>query len=433
MTELTGPITLGALVLLNGYFVAAEFALVSVRRTRIDERAAHGHAGAKLTQHVLKHLDRYIAATQLGITMASLGIGFAAEPAIHHLTQRPLANLGVPPEHLSGWSFGLAFGISTVLHIVFGELAPKSLALQRSEQVALAVTAPLIAFTTTFRPIIHLLNALGNGVVRLLGLKPEAGHHTAHSASEIRAIVTASSQEGVLEDDQEAMVNNVFDLSGTTARSIMTPRTDMLLISAETTLRAVLKLNGPHGYSRLPVYQDAPDNVIGVLYSADMWAHLDTLDTTLAADVCRPAYFVPEHVRAPDLLRNLKNRQSHLAIIVDEFGGTSGLITLEDLIEEIVGEIYDETDEPGAPRVQRLHDDTFLLDAATSLDETEDTLGVRFSAERASTLGGLITHRVGCIPEVGVTVTLGEWILRVEQADERRVVQVRASRQPLNE
>ena len=200
MNDLLGFLSIFALVLFNGFFVAAEFALVSVRRTRIDQLANEGSSRGRLTQRVLKDLDLYIAATQLGITMASLGIGFLAEPAIEHMVAPTLLGWGVLEANVKTISFIIAFTVSTALHIVFGELAPKSLALQRSEQVSLAVAIPMLVFATVFRPVIYVLNATGNGVVRLLGLKPVTGHHTAHSEEEIRMIVSASRQEGVLEE-----------------------------------------------------------------------------------------------------------------------------------------------------------------------------------------------------------------------------------------
>ncbi len=224
MNDILGIVALVVLVLLNGFFVAAEFSLVSVRRTRIDQLAEEGNTAARAAQRAIKNLDLVIAATQLGITMASLGIGFIAEPAIEHLVSPLLRDVGITSEKtIHAFGFGIAFAISTVLHIVFGELAPKSLALQRSEQVAMAVTRPLLVFATVFRYVIIFLNFLGNSVVRLFGMRAVTGHHTAHSEEEIRMIVSASSQEGVLENDEKELLYNVFDLSDTMVRSIMTP------------------------------------------------------------------------------------------------------------------------------------------------------------------------------------------------------------------
>jgi putative hemolysin len=431
MNDWLGVLALFVLVLLNGFFVAAEFSLVSVRRTRIDQLADEGVGKAIATQKALKNLDLVIAATQLGITMASLGIGFIAEPAIEHLIAPVLFSLGVTSEatiHAIG--FGIAFAISTVLHIVFGELAPKSLALQRPEAVSMAVTRPLLIFTSVFRYIILLLNWMGNGVVRLFGLRAVTGHHTAHSEEEIRMIVSASSQEGVLEDDEKELVYNVFDLSDTLVRSVQTPRGEMVVADGSANLRKLLDLNTEHGYSRVPVYHDNPDNIVGVAHTNDLLQQLDQLDTMTLAELMRPTFFVPESMSIKDLLTKMRQRKSHLAIVVDEFGSTSGLVTLEDALEEIVGEIYDETDEEEEPLVKAVGDGSYLMDASVTVGEAEEYLDTNLADEEGEfeTLGGFITNHFGDIPEVGADFVHEGWVFAVEEADERRVARVRVSR-----
>ncbi|AFZ65844.1 hemolysin family protein [Deinococcus peraridilitoris] len=432
MSDIFGLAALFFLVLLNGFFVAAEFALVSVRRTRIDQLAEEGIGAARIAQRAVRNLDLYIAATQLGITMASLGIGFIAEPAIHHLVEGPLSRAGLAEGSVNTASFAIAFSISTILHIVFGELAPKSIALQRSEETSLWVVRPLMAFAFVFRPAIYLLNALGNGVVSLIGLKPVSGHHTAHSEEEIRMIVSASSQEGVLEDDEKELVYNVFDLSDTMLRSIMTPRVDMVLADASATLRRVLELNEEHGYSRVPAYRDTPDNVIGIVHTSDVLKHLQELDHVTIGDIVRPTYYAPESMRVSDLLRTMRERKSHMAIVVDEFGGTAGLVTLEDVLEEIVGEIYDETDEEAEVQVEHLGEGVYRLDASLNIDEVEEVLGVELDGQEEAgefdTLAGFVTQHFGYIPTVGERFQSEGWEFLVEGADQRRVIQVVASK-----
>ncbi|GGB56905.1 hemolysin family protein [Deinococcus soli (ex Cha et al. 2016)] len=432
MNDLLGIVALFFLVLMNGFFVAAEFALVSVRRTRIDQLADEGNATAKATQKALQNLDLYIAATQLGITMASLAIGFVAEPAIEHLLH-PLFPEGQFSEaQITAISFGVAFAISTVLHIVFGELAPKTWALQRSEQVSLLVTRPLLAFTWLFKYVIRSLNALGNGVVRLFGLRGVSGHHTAYSEEEIRMIVSASSQEGVLEDDEKELVYNVFDLSDTTVREVMTPRIDMVLVDGAAPLRRLLDLNAEHGYSRVPVFQDTPDNIVGIVHTGDMLAHLDSLDHTLIADVMRPVYFVPEGMKIKDLLAKMRDKKSHMSIVVDEFGGTAGLVTLEDALEEIVGEIYDETDDEEVSMIEVIGEGVYLMDASLTVGEVEERLGANIEDGEGEfdTLSGFMTSHFGDIPEPGQHFTHNGWAFTVEDADQRRVTRVRVERAP---
>lgn len=430
MNDLLGILALLVLVLMNGFFVAAEFSLVSVRRTRIDQLADEGVAAAKATQGALKNLDLYIAATQLGITMASLAIGFVAEPAIEHLVHPLLDGGSLTQGQITGISFGLAFAISTILHIVFGELAPKSWALQRTEQVAMMVTRPLLIFTLVFKWAIILLNAMGNGVVRLFGLRGVAGHHAAYSEEEIRMIVGASSQEGVLEESERELVYNVFDLSDTTVREIMTPRVDMIVVDGASPLRRMLELNAEHSYSRVPVYQDTPDNIVGIVHSGDVLRHLDDLDTLTVADIMRRVFFVPESMKIKDLLAKMREKKSHLSVVVDEFGGTAGLVTLEDALEEIVGEIYDETDEEELPLYQLVGEGVYLIDGGMIVHEVEQILGSNLEDGEGEfdTLGGFMTDRFGDIPEIGYTFIHEGWAFTVEEADERRVSRVRVER-----
>jgi CBS domain containing-hemolysin-like protein len=433
MSDVLGLLALIFLVAMNGFFVAAEFALVSVRRTRIDQLAEEGNGAARITQRAVKNLDLYIAATQLGITMASLAIGFVAEPAIEHLLAPPLDSAGVEPGTVKTVSFIAAFAVSTALHIVFGELAPKSLALQRSEQTSLFIARPLMVFTAVFRPVIIVLNALGNAVVGLFGLKAAGGHHTAHSEEEIRMIVSASSQEGVLEEEEKELLYNVFDLSDTPVRSIMTPRVDMVAIDATETLAKLLRLNDEHGYSRVPVYRETTDNVVGIASMPDVLKHLENLNHVTVGEIARPTYFAPEGMKVIDLFRVLQQKKTHMAIVVDEFGGTAGVVTLEDVLEELVGEIYDETDEEEESRVQNLGEGVYVLDAGLHTDEVEEVLGVSLDEEddgEFDTLSGFVYHQFGYIPQEGEEFEFAGWTFRVEAADERRVSLVRVSRRP---
>ncbi|GBF04946.1 hemolysin [Deinococcus aerius] len=430
MNDWLGVASLLFLVVANGYFVAVEYALVSVRRTRIDQLVEEGSRAARTVQRVLGRLDLYIAAVQLGVSMMSLLIGFIAEPAIEHLMEPVFRSAGLPEAWQRPTAFLVAFALSTMLHIVLGELVPKSAALQKSEQLALSLVRPLVWFTTLFRPIILGLNGLGALVLRLVGLKPVAGHHTAYSEEEIRMIVSASSQEGVLEDDEKELVYNVFDLSDTTVREIMTPRVDMVVVDGASSLRRLLELNNEHGYSRVPVYQDTADNIVGIAHAADMLRHLDDLDEITIADIMRPVFFVPEGMKIKDLLAKMREKKSHLSIVVDEFGGTSGLVTLEDALEEIVGEIYDETDEDELPLIEVIAEGVYLMDASLTVGEVEERLGTNLEDGEGEydTLSGFMTSHFGDIPQVGQSFVHGGWAFIVEEADQRRVTRVRVER-----
>ena len=433
MSDLVGLLWVFVLVLVNGFFVAAEFALVSVRRTRIDQLANEGSSRARLTQTVLKDLDLYIAATQLGITMASLGIGFLAEPALEHLAAPTLLGWGIEPGNVTTISFVLAFTLSTALHIVFGELAPKSLALQRSEDVSMLVSIPMIGFAIVFRPFIYVLNATGNGVVRMFGLKPVPGHHSAHSEEEIRMIVSASRQEGVLEEQEKELLNNVFDLSDTPVRAIMTPRVDMIAIEESAPLRRLMSLNEEHGYSRVPIFRDTTDNIVGVAYIGDLLRHLDQLDTVNVGQIARATVFAPENMKVLDLFPLLQRKKTHLAIVVDEFGGTAGIVTLEDAVEEVVGEIYDENDDEEDEKLfTLLEDGSYLFDATINCTEVERILGIDLDDQiqgNYETLSGFLFHQFEYIPRPGEETSAAGWTFHVAEADDRRVLKIRAFRQ----
>lgn len=433
MSDLVGLLWVFVLVLVNGFFVAAEFALVSVRRTRIDQLANEGSSRARLTQTVLKDLDLYIAATQLGITMASLGIGFLAEPALEHLAAPTLLGWGIEAGNVTTISFVLAFTLSTALHIVFGELAPKSLALQRSEDVSMLVSIPMIGFAIVFRPFIYVLNATGNGVVRMFGLKPVPGHHSAHSEEEIRMIVSASRQEGVLEEQEKELLNNVFDLSDTPVRAIMTPRVDMIAIEENAPLRRLMILNEEHGYSRVPIFRDTTDNIVGVAYIGDLLRHLDRLDNVTVGQIARATVFAPENMKVLDLFPLLQRKKTHLAIVVDEFGGTAGIVTLEDAVEEVVGEIYDENDDEEDEKLfTLLEDGSYLFDATINCTEVEKTLRIDLDDQiqgNYETLSGFLFHQFEYIPRPGEETSAAGWTFHVAEADDRRVLKIRAFRQ----
>ncbi|GGJ41006.1 hemolysin family protein [Deinococcus roseus] len=426
ISDLLGLLSLFVLVILNGYFVASEFALVSVRRTRIEQLVDEGVRAAKDVKTALQQLDLYIAATQLGITMASLAIGFVAEPAIEHLLHPWLEKMEVSASSVKAISFGVAFAISTTLHIVFGELAPKSIALQLTEQTALAVTKPLMIFTTVFRPVIFSMNWLGNKIVSLLGLKPASGHHSLYSEEEIRMILDTSSEAGMFEEQEREFLENVFEFDAITVKAIMTHRTEIIAMPADAPLRELIEYRREHGYSRVPVFEGTLDNITGIIHTADTLLHLDHLDTLTLETIKRPVYFVPESMKVRDLFNSLKTQKTHMAIVVDEFGGTAGLVTLEDAIEELVGDIYDETDEE-EDKIQILDNNTYMVDGGVHMNEIESLLEMEIDNSDESeyeTVAGFLFSRLGHIPKVGESVRANNWIFEVMDANDRAIKQV---------
>jgi putative hemolysin len=428
-----GLIAVVVLVLANGFFVATEFAIVAVRRSRLQQLAVEGHASARAAQDVVGHLDSYIAACQFGITMASLALGWLGEPALSHLLEPPLERVVgyFAPAAAHGVAVGVAFAVITALHIVIGELAPKGLALQRAERTALWVARPMQLFYMVFRWPITALNAVGNGVLRLVGLQPAAGHEMVHTVEELRLLVTSSQAAGIVEESEARIASRAFHFADLTAGDLMTPRTEVEAIPVTATHDEVLNraLTGVH--SRLLVYDGSLDDVVGVLHVRDLLGVLGQRpDQFNVRSLLRPVLTVPESKPADDLLDEMRAARRQLAVVIDEYGGTAGITTLEDLVEALVGRIDEEpplgTDSPAAPAAEP--DGSLLLDGLMRLAEFEELTGLRLDEavhEEVATVGGLVMERLGRMPALGDEIAVGDRTLRVEALDGRRVATVR--------
>src|SRR5258706_1133995 len=331
-----------ALVFANGFFVAAEFSIVTVRKTRIDQMIAEGHRGARAVRRAITDPDSYIAATQLGITMASIGLGWIGEPA---LAEMILPVVSFLPSQMAATtahsiSVAIAFAIVTALHITLGELAPKTIALERAEATALLVVKPTELFMRLFWPFIRLLNGMGQAVVNLLGLRGSGGHAMVHSEEELKMLVTASQEAGVLEEQEEQMLHRVFDFADLTAGQVMVPRPELVAIPADASGDALLQLVRRAGFSTLPVYRNDMDNVIGILHAVDVLKALAESSVAIPAEaLAREALTVPETMRADNLLTAFRQRGVREALVIDEYGSTAGLVTFEWLMERIVGNL----------------------------------------------------------------------------------------------
>lgn len=422
-----------ALVALNGFFVAAEFSLVAVRRTRIEHLANDGNIAAQQVRHSLDEIDNYIAATQVGITMASLGLGWVGEPAVAVLIEPLFAGLPSlwPQVSAHAVAVTIAFVTITALHIILGELVPKTIALQRAEPTALIVTGPLHLFAWLFGPFVRIMNGGGNGIVKLLGLRPATGHELAHNEDELRMLVSASQESGILQESEEEMLHKVFSFADKEAHQVMVPRTEIVTVPAEMTLQAFAEfVAAEHLHTRFPVYEGTLDSVVGIIHLKDVVTGLagdqamDTLRT-----VMRPVLVVPETIHIDELLRQLQRRRMHMAVLVDEYGGTAGLVTMEDLLEEIVGEIRDEFDieEPG---LSDHHDGTWSVDGMMSIDEFNERFGLNVSDPNYDTIAGYVLGQLGRVAEVGDEVTLDGLVLRVEEMDGRRIASLWVLPQP---
>ena len=399
--ELLGVIVL---VLANGFFVAAEFALVAVRRSRVEQLVAEGYPRAAALQRALKNLDAYLAATQLGITMSSLGLGWLGEPALAELIEPAFhllpANLALVSSH--ALAVVMAFTIITALHIVLGELAPKSLALQRTEGTALAVVNLLEIYLAIFRPAVHVLNSLGNLVLRFLGLQPGSGEELLHSTEELKLLVAASHKAGLLGEAEQDVVERVFSLGDRRVSAFMTPRTEIVWLDIDDPLDKIRRDVIESTHSMFPVGQDGIDNLLGVVQAKEFLAHGPSQPVDLQALLQQPLY-VPESMKALKALELFKKSGTHIALVVDEYGVTQGLVTLNDMLEAIVGDIPDR-DELAHPEAVKREDGSWLLDGLLPIDEFKEIFHLRKLSEgegvNYQTLGGFVLTQMGHIPSV---------------------------------
>ncbi|MBA3599848.1 MAG: HlyC/CorC family transporter [Acidobacteria bacterium] len=413
------------LVLSNGFFVASEFALVGVRRSRIATLADAGDKKAIRLLGLVDNLNAYISATQLGITLSSLALGWIGEPAIAHLLEVPLEGR-VSETVLHTISFTIAFTIITFLHIVLGELAPKTIALERAEKTALAIALPMQLFYKTFYYPIRLLDWAGTRTVRLLGLHPSSEHASIYTEEELRQLVDISQKSGHVQEEQQQLIHRVFDFAEARVRDAMIPRVSVDAISANATLEETKTAFRNLGYSRLPVYRDRVDNISGVLFRRDLEPFLESPTGFDLEKLLHPPLFIPETAKLGSLLRQMQSTRTHLAIVVDEHGGMEGIVTLEDLLEEIVGEIDDEYDEEVRLQIISQTDGTYLLDGMLAIHDANRQLNLNLPENDGyTTLAGFLMAQTGQILEAGETVEYEGVRFTVERMDKRRVRRVR--------
>ncbi len=413
------------LVLANGFFVASEFALVGVRRSRIAALAAGGNRRAKLLLELIDNLNAYISATQLGITMASLALGWIGEPVFAHLLEEPLKG-HVSDAVLHTISFTLAFTIITFLHIVLGELAPKTLALERAERVSLAIARPLHIFYRIFLWPIRMLDWAGTRTVRLFGLHPSGEHASIYSADELRQLVNISRNSGHLKVDEEKLINRVFDFSEAEVREAMIPRTRVSALSLSASLRETTKMFSGTGYSRMPVYRDKMDNVAGIVFRRDIEPFLENPNLPFSLkDLIHPALFIPDKASLGAALKQLQANRTHLACVVDEHGGMEGIITLEDLLEEIVGEIDDEFDEESRAQIVKEHD-SYLLHGTLAVRDANRILKLQLPEHAGyTTIAGFLMAQAGQVLKEESSIDYYGSRFIVERVEGRRIRRVR--------
>jgi len=418
------------LLLLNGYFVAVEFALVRSRRTRLQAMVRAGDPIARFALRASDNLARVLSASQLGITVASLGLGWVAEESIGHVFEGWFALLPLSIEAGVRVSLGAAVALLmvTYLHVVFGELAPRAAALQHPEAWAKWLAPPLLGFAYLVHPFTMLLNASAFGVLRLFGLKSGVGHEAVHSPEELRVIVEQSQREGEIEPQDAELIDAVFEFSEKNAREVMTPRTAIAALDAGATLDEALGIVVDAGFSRYPVFEGSLDNIVGMVHAKDLLPVLRHRPATFSlASVMRDVHAVPGSREVEEVLADFKRLKEHLAIVLDEYGGTAGLVTMEDLLEELVGEILDEHDE-GAAITRRTAQGDTLVPGQMEIADLNEAHGLHVPEEDYTTVGGFVFGALGRLPQVGDRVTGGGASWTVKEMDGRRIAIVEMKR-----
>lgn len=411
------------LVFLNGFFVAAEFAIVKVRSTRINQLVMEGNKRANLAKTLTDNLDAYLSATQLGITLASLGLGWIGEPAIAELLGPIMHALHVPETLTHTLSFIIAFATITFLHIVLGELAPKSMAIQKAETTTLWTAGPLILFHKIMYPFIWALNRTAFFFLRFVGIQPTTDHDSAHTEEEIRILMQQSHKSGLIDQTELTLVDNVFEFAERNAREIMIPRTDMVCVFQNDDFEETFKVIMEEMHTRYPVAAGDKDNIIGFVHIKDIYRLYMSDKKNDLNSIIRPVERVPESIHISDLLKQMQRNRSQMAIVIDEYGGTAGLVTVEDILEEIVGEIQDEFDEE-RPHIEQKADTTYSVDGRLLIEEVNDRFGLDINSDDYDTIGGWVFSQVEFPPQVGQVVYSHGYEFKVIEVDHLRIVRL---------
>ncbi|WP_195571304.1 hemolysin family protein [Paenibacillus sp. 1001270B_150601_E10] len=398
MDDPSGNLTLNfvlvaILILLTAFFVATEFAIVKIRSSRIDQLVAEGKANSLSAKKVITNLDGYLSACQLGITITALGLGWLGEPTVERVLHPLFEYFAIPESVNKVVSVAVAFVFMTFLHVVVGELAPKTLAIQKAEQVTLAFSKPIIWFYRIMYPFIWLLNGSANALVRLFGFKPVSEHEEAHTEEELQIILNESFESGKINNTEYGYMSNIFTFDELLAKEIMVPRTDMICLDAESTVNENMTVMKQEQYTRYPVIRGDKDNVIGMVNTKQMFLQYNETRQAELGQLVQPVLTVSEAMPVKSLLRKMQLDRVHMAVLVDEYGGTSGMITIEDILEEIVGEIRDEFDAEEKAEIEMIDDDHYRLDGKVLLAEINDIFGTHYESEDFDTIAGWLYDR----------------------------------------
>lgn len=410
----------------NAFFVISEFAFVSVKKSRIFQLAKEGNKSAKILSDFFKNPDKFIASIQLGVTISSIGMGWAGEDSLARVFESFFTFIpGIGQTLVThGLAAIISFGFVTVVLVVLGELVPKSLALQYSERIALSIAKPIKLITVIFAPGVRLLNFLANRVLKSLRVPVTYESQLAHSIEEFNILINASYKEGVLNYIEKDILQNVFKMSDITTRQAMTPRPDMICIPSEITLEELKAIMEEHQYTRYPVYENDPENIVGVVHIKDIYPLYCSLDKFNVSKIARKPLLLPETVTIDNLLLELKKNKQHMAIAIDEFGGTSGLITIEDILEEIFGEVQDEFDLEEEPEIEKTSDNEYLVNALVRIDEINELLDIEIVEEDVETIGGVVLKKLGKIAEIGDEIAVDSHTFTVKSIDGPRILKI---------
>lgn len=410
------------LVLLNGFFVASEFAIVKVRSTRIAELERQGNKRAKVAGKIVKQLDAYLSANQLGITLASLGLGWIGEPAVARLIQ-PVLEPYLPATAVHFIAFVIAFSIITFLHIVLGELAPKSLAIRKAEPTTLWVAAPLHFFYKVFYPAIHVLNATANTILKWVGIPPvNEDEGSGHTDEEIRMIMVQSHRSGMIDHKELELLDNVFDFSERMAREVIVPRIDMVCLYRDDSFEDNYKVIKENKHTRYPLCGVDKDDILGVVHIHDIYEQMVEGKTPDLMKLARPILTIPETMEIKDVLTSMQKNRMEMAIVLDEYGGTSGIITIEDIVEELVGEIQGEFDDE-LPLFQKV-DDGISIDARLLIEEVNEYFNINIEDRDNDTIGGWLFSQLQELPQVGQQARWNDYVFTVLETDNKSISRI---------
>lgn len=415
------------LVLVNGFFVASEFALATVRRTRVEQLVREGHRGASAVKRGLNHLEDFVAAAQLGITMASLGLGWLAEPALAALFLPFFQGLGAwSAAAAHSLAIAVAFTLVTTLHIVVGEQSPKILALHHPERTALWVAAPTEVFLVLFKPFIRLLSMASSSLVRRLRLAPRDAVSTVHSEEEIKMLLAAREEAGLLDPIEKEMIGRIFSCCDLVAGQVMVPRTEMVCVPLDARMKDLLAVAAREGFDRFPVFRENLDDIVGVVHVRDLLAAIQgtnpkaCLEKPISAWI-RPVLSVPHSLPVAQLMARMRQDGARMVLILDEYGGTDGIATWGSILERIVGEVHDVVEAPELPDIEGLADGSYRLSGLLLTEEVTERLGIEIEDPHNDTIGGVVFSCLGRKPEVGDTVEVGGFRFRVEVLDGLRI------------